>query len=200
MEFPLSRAPELLFDPQLWDLFVSYFDAPETALKRIGYRPDLAGYHSELYPIRSQLSQAQWREIEEAYQLGQEILRSLQTKFLTEELKATGVPGGRWRPEREPIPASEWLRLWPNFVENRAMSTVSSYDDIQVIWRPPDPKAELLLQCVRMLMKRKESGESRRKILLEEANKYFGRVTIRLFNEAYGTVFQKKRGRPPRTK
>jgi len=36
MEFPLSRAPEMFFDEQLWQIFVSYFETPEIALERIG--------------------------------------------------------------------------------------------------------------------------------------------------------------------
>jgi hypothetical protein len=36
MEFPLSRAPEMLFDEQLWEIFVSYFETPEIGLERIG--------------------------------------------------------------------------------------------------------------------------------------------------------------------
>jgi hypothetical protein len=35
MEFPLSKAPELFFDKQLWQIFVSYLGAPEMALERI---------------------------------------------------------------------------------------------------------------------------------------------------------------------
>src|ERR1700733_3443486 len=101
MKFPLSRAQELLIDSQLWELFASYFATPKIALERIGYPPTLTGYHSELCPLRSQLSREQWQEIEEACALGREILRSLQTKFLNEEITATGIPRGRSRPERE---------------------------------------------------------------------------------------------------
>jgi hypothetical protein len=37
MEFPLSRVPELFFDEQLWQIFISYFETPEIALERIGF-------------------------------------------------------------------------------------------------------------------------------------------------------------------
>jgi hypothetical protein len=38
MEFPLSQAPEMLFDRQLWDIFVSYFETSDSAYERIGLR------------------------------------------------------------------------------------------------------------------------------------------------------------------
>ena len=36
MDFPLSRAREILFDRQLWEIFVSYFETSESAYERIG--------------------------------------------------------------------------------------------------------------------------------------------------------------------
>ena len=127
MEFPLSKAPELLFDEQLWQIFVFYFETPETALKRIGFPPDLTGYHHEHYEARHGLSKEVWQEIQEANDVGRHLLLGLRSKFLSEELTATGVPRGFWRPTREPIPTSEWETLWPNFVGNWAMSTTGSY-------------------------------------------------------------------------
>jgi hypothetical protein len=85
MEFPLSRAPEIFFDEQLWQIFVSYFETPETALERIGFPPNLTGYHHEHYAKRFRLSKEVWQEIEEAHAVGCELLRGLRTKFLSEE-------------------------------------------------------------------------------------------------------------------
>jgi hypothetical protein len=198
MEFPLSQAPELFFDEQLWQIFVSYFETSEIALERIGYPPNLTGYHHEHYEKRNSLSKEVWQEINEADAVGRALLLSLQRKFLGGELTATGVPRGRSDPAREDIPTSEWQRLWPNFVGNWAMSTAGSYDDIRMTWHPPDPKAELLEQCELLLSKRKSEGETRRKLLLEEAKDYFGEpVPARIFSEAYQKVFKKRRGRPP---
>jgi hypothetical protein len=197
MEFPLGRAPEIFFDAQLWQIFVSYFESPETALKRIGFPPHATGYHDEHYEQRSSLSREIWQEIEEAHKVGRELLRGLRTKFLSEELTATGVPRGRARPTRERIPTSEWQTLWPNFVGNWAMSTTGSYDDIQLLWHPKDRKVELLERCELLLLKRKKEGESRRKILLQEATEHLGEpLPTRIFNAAYKKVFRKRPGRP----
>src|SRR6266576_6671483 len=103
MEFPLSRAPEVLFDRQLWEIFVPYFETSESAYERIGFPPDLTGYHYEDYSTRSSISKERWQEIEEAKVVGRELLRGLQGKFLSEELTATGVPRGYSRPSRQPI-------------------------------------------------------------------------------------------------
>jgi hypothetical protein len=197
MEFPLSRAPELFFDEQLWQIFISYFETPEIALERIGFPPNLTGYHHEYYETRSDLSAEIWQEIEEASAVGRALLLSLQSKFLSEELTATGVPRGFSRPSRKPVPTSEWRRLWPNFVGNWAMSTTGSYDDIQLSWHPKDRKVELRERCELLLLKRKEEGESRRKVLFQEAAEHLGEpLPIRIFDAAYKAVFGKRRGRP----
>jgi hypothetical protein len=61
MDFPLSRAREILFDRQLWDIFVSYFETSESAYERIGFPPDLTGYHYEDYAARFSISKERWR-------------------------------------------------------------------------------------------------------------------------------------------
>ncbi|KJC46691.1 hypothetical protein UP09_11715 [Bradyrhizobium sp. LTSP885] len=70
MKFPLSRAPEMFFDEQLRQIFVSYFETPEVALKRIGYPPGLTGYHHERYEMCKSLSKELWREIAKRVRLG----------------------------------------------------------------------------------------------------------------------------------
>ena len=198
MEFPLSRAPEMVFDEQLWQIFVSYFETPEIALARIGYPPNLTGYHHEHFERRNSLSKEVWQEIEEAHAVGKELLRGLREKFLGEEIVATGVPRGRSRPCRERVPTVEWKTLWPNFAGNWAMSTTGSYDDIQLSMHPKDKKVEQREWCERLLLTRKEQGESRRKVLFQEAADYLGEpVPVRIFDAVYKKVFKKRRGRPP---
>ena len=198
MELSLSRAPEMFFDPQLWGIFVSYFETPETAYERIGYPPGLVGYHHQHDATRFELSKDLWQEIDEACTVGRELLRGLQKQFLSEELTETGIPRGYALPSRTAIPPSEWLKLWPNFAGNWAMSTVGSYDDIQLSWRPKDRKVEFQERCELLLLKRKREGEGRRKVLIQQATDHFGEpVPIRIFNESYKKVFNKSRGRPP---
>jgi hypothetical protein len=186
MEFPLSRAPEMFFDEQLWQIFISYFETPEIALERIGHPPNLTGYHHEHYETRSSLTKEVWQEIEEAHAVGRELLLSLQSKFLSEELTATGVARGYSLPTRERIPTSEWKHLWPNFVGNWATSTTDTYDDIRLSWHPIDKKVELRERCELMLLTRKDHGESRRKVLFREATEHFGEpLPTRVFDAAY---------------
>jgi hypothetical protein len=37
VNFPLSQAPKMVFDEQLWRVFVSFFATPEIVLERIGF-------------------------------------------------------------------------------------------------------------------------------------------------------------------
>lgn len=195
MEIPLSRVPELFFDQQLWGIFVSYFDSPKIALETIGHPPGPLGCHRNDDP--SEITTDRWREIEEAEQLGVAILLCLQQKFLTGELAASRIPFGRWRPAREPIPTSHWLRLWANFSENSATSTRERYEDVLVSCTPRSEKTELRELLGDFLTKQKRDGQEARKILLRTAEEYLGQsIPTRLFNEAYSEAFKKKRGRP----
>jgi hypothetical protein len=198
MEFPLSRAPEMLFDRQLWEIFVSYFETSEIAYERIGFPPDLTGYHYEDYAARSSISKERWQEIEEACAVGRALLRGFRNKFEKEELTATGIPRGFWNPAREAIPSSLWLRLWPNFSGNWTMSTSESYDDVQVSWNvnSKTKNAELQDRLELYLLEQKRKGETLRKILILAAAEYFGQaIPIRVFNAGYSNVFKKPRGR-----
>jgi hypothetical protein len=199
MEFPLSRASEILFDRQLWAIFVSYFETPESAYERIGFPPDLTGYHHEDYAARCSISKERWQEIEEAAAVGRELLRGLRRKFLKEELLATGIRRGFWREIRVPIPPAEWLKLWPNFAGNWAMSTSGRYDEIYLSWKddPKTLKTELQERCELFLLKRQREGESRKKILIIEAAEHFGgHLPDRIFSAAYKNIFNRTRGRP----
>lgn len=195
MEIPLSRVPELFFDRQLWEIFVSYFDGPETALETIGHPPGPAGYHRDDDP--SETTTDRWREIEEAKNVGVAILLCLQQKFLTGELVASGIPLGFWKPTREPIPPSYWLRLWANFSENTATSTQETYQDVLVSYTPKSSNAELQERLEDFLIRQKLKGQEARKILVPAADEYFGEsIPARVFNKSYSRVFKKKRGRP----
>jgi hypothetical protein len=195
MEIPLSRVPELFFDKQLWGIFVSYFDSAENAYESIGFPPGPTGYFRDDNP--SQITMDRWREIEEVKHVAVDILLCLQRKLLNGELVASGVPAARWRATREPIPPSYWLRLWPNFFGNWAMSTQERYDDILVSWTPKNEKVELQERLEEFLNEQKRRGRDARKILLAAAGEYFGQsIPARLFNEGYSKVFNKPRGRP----
>ncbi|SRR5258708_22266991 len=198
MEFPLSRAPEILFDRQLWEIFVSYFETSEIAYERIGFPPDLTGYHYEDYAARSSISKERWQEIDEAYAVGRALLRGLLSKFQKEELTATGIPRGFWKPDREPIPSSHWHRMLPNFSGNWAMSTSESYDDVQVSSHvnSKTKNAELQDRLELYLLEQKRKGESLKKILISAAAENFGQaIPTRVFNAGYAKVFKKPRGR-----
>jgi hypothetical protein len=47
MDLALNKAPDILFDQQIWLGFKSYFDSPDTALERISSPPQIPGgyYH-----------------------------------------------------------------------------------------------------------------------------------------------------------
>jgi hypothetical protein len=199
MEIPLRKVPEMFFDQQLWQIFISYFETPEIAYERIGQIPYPTGYHRESDPVFSKNYKDRWQEIEEAVKVGQELLRGLDSKFLKQELLATGIRRGLWPEIRVPIPPSEWLRLWPNFAGNFAVSTEEGYGDVQVSWcdDPNANKAELQERLELFLSKRQRDGQSRRKILINEAAEFFGgHLPDRIFAAAYKKIFNRKRGRP----
>jgi hypothetical protein len=201
MPIPLNRLPELFFDAQLWEIFVSYFDGPEVALERIGYRPDLTGYHREGDAVFAKRDKDPWQEIEEALAVGRALLRGLRTKFEKKELTATGIPRGFAERVRRPIPPALWLELWPNFSGGWAMGSAESYDEIQVSWHVNSGRgnAELLDRLEKYLREQKGKGDSLKKTLIAASAEYFGQhIPTRVFNEVYHKIFKRPRGRPPR--
>jgi hypothetical protein len=212
MQIPLSRAPEILFDQQIWEAFQSYFDSNEISLERIGFPPQIPGwlYHREgdkqLLASIKETDQvtAQARDLAVALLLG------FQELLLREQVVARGIPysyGGE--PTHEVIPAESWRRLWPNFVENYAMAfarpgdhSCGRYDDITLIIDDVKLRtAELTAWCSAFLRSRRAEDESRRKVLKEEASLAFGSlIPERIFSAAYREVFKKARGRPRKGK
>jgi hypothetical protein len=57
-------------------------------------------------------------------------------------------------------------------------------------WHPKDTKVELRERCELLLLTRKEQGESRRKVLVQEAAEHLGEpLPTRIFDAAYKKVF-----------
>jgi hypothetical protein len=205
IDIPLSKAPEIFFDQQLWQIFVSYFESPEMAVERISGPPSLTGRHREQDGWLPQSYNERWQYIQEASDVARALLLGLQSRFLKGEVIATGMPMHYTCRDRVPIPAEEWLRLWPDFTDDMAMSGGRSalrYDDIRLsaVENQELHTAYLTKNCVTFLQQRNNAGESRRKILVQEATEHFGApLPARVFSAAYKTVFNKQRGRP-RTK
>jgi hypothetical protein len=201
MPIPLNRLPELFFDQQLWEGFVSYFDSPEIAMDRIGYPPDSTGYHREGDSVFAKSYDDRWQEIEEALAVGRALLRGLRTKFGKKELTATGIPRGFSGRVRTPIPPAFWFDIWPNFSGNWAMGPSGSYDEIQVSWHVDsrDGNAQLLDRLEGYLREQMAKGDSLKKTLTAGSAEYFGHpIPTRVFNEAYAKIFKRSRGRPPK--
>jgi hypothetical protein len=208
MEIPLNKAPDILFDQQIWEAFQSYFDTPQIALERISSPPAIPGYYyhrsgDEQLPASIK---EQDQIVAEARDLGVALLRGFQDLLFKEHVVARGIPNyGGGGTEREVIPVESWRRLWPNFAHNFAMAfaraddrSCSRYDDMRLTVNDSKVRsAELVSTCASFLRKRKAEGESRRKVLFEETSLHFGSpVPVRIFNLAYKEVFKKARGRP----
>jgi hypothetical protein len=210
MDLALIKAPDILFDQQIWLGFKSYFDSPDIALERISYLPQIPGGYYQRSDDKLLPTSIRDRDqvIAEARDLGVALLRGFQTLLLRQDVIASGIPirSGN-ETEHEIIPAERWLRLWPNFVHNFAMAfarpddeSCGRYDDIRLsINEPQLLQAELVANCSRFLRQRRGEGESRRKLLIEEASLNLGSpIPIRIFNAAYKEVFKQPRGRPRR--
>jgi hypothetical protein len=116
MEISLSKAPDILFDQQMWEIFQSYFDTPEIALERISEPPVIPGflYHR---PRDRQLStsiQVQDQITGQARDLAVALLRGFQNLLLQQHVVAAGIPmrSGN-ETDREIIPPERWRHLWP---------------------------------------------------------------------------------------
>jgi hypothetical protein len=212
MQIPLNRAPEILFDQQIWQAFQSYFDSNEIALERISYPPQIPGwaYHREGDQQLPASIKDRDQIVGEARDLAVALLRGFQDLLLRGEVVAHGIPNrGAGGTRQEVIPADNWRRLWPTFLHNYAMAFTRPGDDScgrydEIILNVDDVKqrtAELTAWCTRFLRRRQAVGESRRKILQAEASLAVGSpIPARIFSAAYKAVFKKTRGRPRKGK
>jgi hypothetical protein len=210
MEIPLSKAPEVFFDQQLWQIFQSYFKTPRIALERISDLPQVPGYyyHREHDALPSSDKEL-WQEVTEAADLGKALLYGLQRQFLARQIIATGVAFGLNSSERVVIPPDRWLRLWPNFVHNFAMAQFklddplcTRYDDIRLSSDDSTRAHAIIVEdCISFLQQRKADGEERKAVLEREAINRLGMpIPTRDFDAAFKAVFQRKRGRPRKKK
>src|ERR1700722_18453907 len=175
MEIPLSKAPDIFFDPQLWELFQSYFESPQIAVERISDLPQMPGfyYHREDDPALPASYKERWQVVEEAAALGKALLYGLQAQFLKKTIVATGIVFGRNSNEREVIPPERWLRLWPDFVRNMAMAQIklddplcNRYDDIRLTSDDSiRARAVIPEDCIAFLRQRQAEGEERKAVL-----------------------------------
>jgi hypothetical protein len=208
MDLALSKAPDLLFDQQIWAAFTTYFDTADIALERISCPPQIPGgyYHRHGDKLLPATIREKDQIIAEARDLGVALLRGFQDLLLHGHIVASGIPirnGGET--EHEVIPAESWLRLWPNLAHNYAMAfarpgdqSCGRYDDIRLSIKEPQLlHAELVANCSRFLRSRQAEGESRRKVLISETSLNLGLpIPFRIFNAAYKEVFKQPRGRP----
>jgi hypothetical protein len=211
METPLRKAPDVFFDQQLWKLFQSYFEPPELAIERISVLPEMPGYwyHRETDSNFPRQEEARWRLAQETADLGRAILWGLQRQLLEGQITATGVKFGYNREKRVAIPPERWLRLWPDFANNFAMAQLDlkdplchRYDEVRLTSDDASlVRAVILQDCISFLKQRRAAGVEQRKVLISEIKGFFGQpIPIRIFNEAYTAVFNKRRGHPRLTR
>jgi len=207
MEIPLSKAPEVFFDQQLWELFRSYFETPQIAVERISSLPQMPGYYYHREDDRNLPCsyKERWQEVEEAAHLGRALLSRLQDQFLKKQIIATGIEFGLNNPERVVIPPERWLRLWPDFANNMAMAQLKlddplchRYDDIRLTSDETTRARDVLREdCISFLRHRRSEGEERKTVLRQETEDHFGTpIPVRVFDAAFKTVFRRTRGRP----
>jgi hypothetical protein len=207
MEIPLRRAPKVFFDQQLWEIFQSYFETPETAVERISGLPQVPGYyyHREDDRTLPVSHKERWQEVEEAADVGRALLHGLQDQLLKKQIITTGIEFGRNDTQRVVIPPERWLRLWPDFANNLAMAQIklddplcNRYDDIRLTSdENTRARAVIVEDCISFLRQRQAEGEERKATLEHEVAVRFGMpVPVRVFNAAYKAVFHKSRGRP----
>jgi hypothetical protein len=197
VDIPLSEAPEHFFDQLKWHAFIAHFDAPSIALARISNPPSYYGFYREDDTRLPMSNQAREQKTQEAFELGISLVGDFRGKLINNRIVATGVVIGS--PNRALIAPEQWQKLWPNFIEDKAMGPLFEISNIQLSRNDnrQTRDAEMLERCITYLQQRKGHGESQRKILEPETNRYFGNdLTTRVFNEAYKKVFNKKRGRP----
>ncbi len=100
--------------------------------------------------------------------------------------------------ERVSIPPARWPSLRLNFSDCRAEGQVD-FTEV-VLWLPEPTSAELEARCVTWLRSRQAEGIHLKKQLLDEALACLSGLKNKEFDAAYKLVFERKRGRPRKSK
>jgi hypothetical protein len=116
-------------------------------------------------------------------------------------LMATGVDENSG--ERKAISAREWVNVWPMFATNTAVGPNSAYFAIEIFEAPPETTGEKLMSdCIAWLNgQRAANTHLKRTALHADAQCTFGNtLTHSIFDAAYRSVFERRRGRPKKNK
>ena len=192
---PLSAAPERFFDQQQWNKFIGFFDSRQIALARLSRPPYGLGFYEEGDPGLPAPGAARVQKVEEAFQLGTNLVGSLKTKLIKRTIVATGVPLPSG--ERATISSADWKRLWPKFVDETAYGERFGFSEIRLHAKTVGKAS--IAELAEWLKGRANADKSKKEPLYSEAKNHFGaRLRTRSFDKAYTKIFHRRRGRPPK--
>ena len=200
-EIPLDEAPEHFFDQQKWSEFVDCFDNRQAALQQINRpEPGIIGFYRRQIANSAGPMTAKAQREEHTAELGKALVADFKERLSNEEIVATGLSS--LAVARVTIPSERWPELWPNFAADKAEGKELTFAKVRVS-KPASRRTSsirFLEECIAWLQQRQLEGESCRKVLEAEASNRFGSVLkTRDFAAAYKAVFEKPRGRPPKT-
>ena len=135
------------------------------------------------------------------YRIGRSLLDECRLLLNAGRLMATGVDEKTG--ERKAISASEWVNVWPMFATNAAVGPNSAYFAIEILEAPPETTREKLISdCIAWLKgQRAANTHLKRTALHADARCTLGNtLTHSIFDAAYRSVFERRRGRPKKIK
>lgn len=204
MEIDLRDVPDTLFDQKSWAEFRARFGSKEAALAAISRRPHgRYGYHGDVEENVPAPAEQKLDYAEKTFRLGNDLIGWLKNSLISGELKSTGVHFHLIYEKGEEvpvdIPAEQWRRLWPEFIDNRAFGQ-GRYEQVKIIsdGRKKRDK-EAITKAVVEWLTTQSNKEFLKKDLQARANAQFRGLAVRTFNEAYRRVFKRKTGRPRRS-
>jgi hypothetical protein len=194
-EIPLSEALEQFADSVLWAEFTANFASiheARAALHRAAEDQGVIAYYRD----RAAETDGEAHKESAQLRLAKSLIQNFNERVQTGELRVTCLQPpllGRSR-----IPVDLWAKLHLNFRDSSAEGGGYTLTDIRVSISPEAVVRDLPKRCATWLAHRRaERGDEAKSTLLHDALREFGdALPTRVFNQAYGEVYGRQRGRP----
>lgn len=197
-DIPLAHAPDHFFDPERWREFVAEFDGDrDQALRALAVIFGEPGIHAFYRAAAVKAGDVRATRDQRRAQLGKALVVEFLAALRKGSLAATALAPPAL--VRAPVPGELWSELKPDFATGSAAWGSAALTHIRIAKAEGAHAPTLVARCAEFLRRRRDAGESRKKILGHEARAELGdALTTRDFDAAYKEVFARKRGRPRR--
>jgi hypothetical protein len=191
----LRDVPERFFDARAWAEIVMFAGTKQNAIELLdAENPQLSSTWWDCA-----LPETPERDRNRFFARGRSLRSEFHRNLIAGKYDAVGFFSGK--PERICIPLERFTELYPRFATERLVGRDLEFTGVLIIEveKRETPAAQFQRHMTDWMKARRAEGVRLRKILLPAAKRHFDdQFTQRAFDIAYKSVFNSRRGHPPK--